>query len=1208
MSSQAGSESGSSNDEDSILGQVQREAGSSRSRLQSNGQAQDPPNDHDSDEHTENEDSATTGSSDVGPDAIDLAKYRERLAAHAQDVWRHFHKPKRLRLAFRKDCSALQTNSMEAAHLESDSNEASSTTAAERVSPLGWTEAEQSAFFPSLARHSRLRPDLISDDLDGTKTAAQVSHYISLLEAATQRLVRSDHYRQSGPRRIRALPSAKEVPAHWTALEAEAARQLDADDGTPHQPVVENKIRQKTGQRGGMSHTPPVPWDSQVLNALLFLRQQAVKSGQRGTTAQIELKKRGTLPSRVSTFTFGELLHTMIYRARTDKKAKGEGNAAWMRYSQTHPVPPLPKPKRLAGAQRSKMLPPTGREADARDAEATAIEEADDIESAHGGVAYRLILRAIELGFLLRATPVKKPSDKDKDDLMPRFYLHLARDGTGIRHKRHREISSDAPAPLPHKVLRQTHLVWADKLPVHLLHESGARELARQARTAEEKLREGKKAALDRILSSVSIEEGYWLATLLQPTSSGSILPERTNKDQESIAGVDALASLSSKDRNRVRMRIKRYEAKYGPLQSDAVSNFLVPPMRKGTRLPRVGMRGVQERKGEKSSILEPFRDVIYALPPEERATARSRIRTRIVRWGLEAALSAGFDAWSDGITSGKRAVPRQASMTPGGTETIRQGENEAQPAASASSPSRSDANTAAFAEDTPIPSNGGTVYDPSTTNNAQDDISFSDKRADRFRQIGVSRQDITSRLAELAGETMFQTLNLHGLFHHLQVMNSKTRCLTGEEAEVERPEKIVATKLDVLRLLPDLGAKLRSFVEQVAHGAARQAEQDAKTFIGAAEVRQMLRERDQVTSVAEMRKREREAVQGIPRALTEDERQEASANMERDPPVDWQSKPHLMADEEYSSFGGPAQQDKSTSRALTTLSSLGKRKKRGSSDPIATASLDEEEEDGEAELFESNAEAAEVQAVRSIWASSSSFFSSSSSSRRQTDRDDERIPPMWRGFYWPNRTRMAHGGKSNDSPTDSDNVESDTSDRASSRASEAVLDSEAESEKWWEGLARQDEQRDARALREEWEKWFGGKVKSSALAPAPACGSTEAARSAQEHEVVGGGQDADGDGGEDGEEEEEEEEEEDDDGDGKGSDAIPDWLQEMMDAKKHRKGSAEGGQKEGDKSSGHRSLAEGEDGDGDGEGDEDPDAQDVENEDDGDDVEMGED
>lgn len=177
----------------------------------------------------------------------------------------------------------------------------------------------------------------------------------------------------------------------------------------------------------------------------------------------------------------------------------------------------------------------------------------------------------------------------------------------------------------------------------------------------------------------------------------------------------------------------------------------------------------------------------------------------------------------------------------------------------------------------------------------------------------------------------------------------------------------------------------------------------------------------------------------------------------------------------------------------------------------------------------------------------------------------------------------MRRGASSDDSAD-----EGDTSDRASS-GEEA--DSEAESEAWWEELGRQDEERDGRALRGEWQKWFGGKVKLPA--PAPARGSVEGTNHGRMDEGVGDEQV--------GEEEETAQERGDadmgDDEDAEGSDAIPDWLQEMMDAKKNPEGRAVD-----DDSLGEMSPAE--EGDGDGESD-----ADAENEeDDDDDVEMTED
>ncbi|KAI0785789.1 hypothetical protein C8Q75DRAFT_774541 [Abortiporus biennis] len=96
-----------------------------------------------------------------------------------------------------------------------------------------WTAEEKNAFFHSLSVRSRLRPDLIAEDIK-TKTIVDVCVYLSMLEEATLDIsmneVESKHKRGSRRKRgrdanpRRALPIAMEMSDQWCLFEEQQAR------------------------------------------------------------------------------------------------------------------------------------------------------------------------------------------------------------------------------------------------------------------------------------------------------------------------------------------------------------------------------------------------------------------------------------------------------------------------------------------------------------------------------------------------------------------------------------------------------------------------------------------------------------------------------------------------------------------------------------------------------------------------------------------------------------------------------------------------------------------------------------------------------------------------------------------------------------------------------------------------------------------------
>lgn len=126
-----------------------------------------------------------------------------------------------------------------------------------------WTEEERARFFHALGVRSRLRPDLIAQDL-GTRSTVEVCAALDHFARLSRRVVRRElamldtpHRRRQSRRRrmLERLPAAYEMTDRWLAWEeAHATRLLanECDDGEP---------------------SAPVSYEEQVHNVSLFLRR-----------------------------------------------------------------------------------------------------------------------------------------------------------------------------------------------------------------------------------------------------------------------------------------------------------------------------------------------------------------------------------------------------------------------------------------------------------------------------------------------------------------------------------------------------------------------------------------------------------------------------------------------------------------------------------------------------------------------------------------------------------------------------------------------------------------------------------------------------------------------------------------------------------------------------------------------------------------------
>ncbi len=107
-----------------------------------------------------------------------------------------------------------------------------------------WSSAEKDAFFRGLAVHSRLRPDLIAEEVK-TKTVPDVCVYLAILEEGERELAQGTTYvdepnHASGAQHSRReLPAALEVSEEWVAFEDRMADAMIALQPTwDQQPVI----------------------------------------------------------------------------------------------------------------------------------------------------------------------------------------------------------------------------------------------------------------------------------------------------------------------------------------------------------------------------------------------------------------------------------------------------------------------------------------------------------------------------------------------------------------------------------------------------------------------------------------------------------------------------------------------------------------------------------------------------------------------------------------------------------------------------------------------------------------------------------------------------------------------------------------------------------------------------------------------------------
>ncbi|OJT10645.1 hypothetical protein TRAPUB_12839 [Trametes pubescens] len=112
-----------------------------------------------------------------------------------------------------------------------------------------WSAAEKDAFFRGLAIHSRLRPDLIAEEVK-TKTVPDVCVYLALLQEATYEASRTTVYvgaetHPVDPRLPRQeLPAAVEVSDMWLQLEERMSRAVVDSDALQREALAMERTKE----------------------------------------------------------------------------------------------------------------------------------------------------------------------------------------------------------------------------------------------------------------------------------------------------------------------------------------------------------------------------------------------------------------------------------------------------------------------------------------------------------------------------------------------------------------------------------------------------------------------------------------------------------------------------------------------------------------------------------------------------------------------------------------------------------------------------------------------------------------------------------------------------------------------------------------------------------------------------------------------------
>lgn len=396
----------------------------------------------------------------------------------------------------------------------------------------GWTEAELSIFFTSLARRSGLFPDLISQDMDYVKSTSQIAQLLSRFKSESRRqdLQKSMNDEKSQAtrvsRKIRAIKmmrGAHEVSDEWLAFEEQMAAKLSAWQ------VTEDAETDQAGHLGpedGVGETSKEPanddgqadvvdWDTQVLNTLLYLRHHPATSPDLNEANCFLSEGPSSMQEEPKSQLF--YFHASIVPSLFNSK---DQSTSYRSFARCHPVPSI-KSRNL---ERTKQQQQHFQQA----------------------MTTEILYRGVELGILAR---IGLSQSDDESEARAKI---LDRGGVG------------------------GNLIWLDTIP----HQARRADAARQLRVARE-------AAAQRLMNTLRWKEARAVGILLR---------SEDRKDEQSIGRKSRAFSMDEKEqiqayisqcekppssyaeRNRLISRIKGRIKRYGiqaalemPLEAQAV-------------------------------------------------------------------------------------------------------------------------------------------------------------------------------------------------------------------------------------------------------------------------------------------------------------------------------------------------------------------------------------------------------------------------------------------------------------------------------------------------------------------------------------------------------------------------------------------------------------------------------------------------------------
>lgn len=451
---------------------------------------------------------------------------------------------------------------------------------------VGWTEAELAVFFPSLARRSRWFPDLISQDLNYSKSPSQVAHLLSLLRRGSnlqEEENRAQIQKKEGSlaasrlsrksRRIGRLLCANEVSDEWLAFEEDMASQLqhwqdndDAKDGcsdldtnVKHQSEQGDQDFQRVAEEEeatadqATKDESVVSWDDQVTNALLFLRHHHSTNADTNSADFLYSVPLSAWfgESELKLFSFSSAVAIQLLISR-DYEA-GLRTSAYKSFSRLHSTPK------------------------------THMDNEDKGES----LAWRILFRGVELGVLSWVKFTAK-----KDEILPEGRLVSKVD---------RSLRSTQLDASTFKRAEGARLIWLDTLVGD-----------RRGQAALAKLQRARLTATRRLLNTLTWEEAQSLHARLrqseaqpaQPIVNGSsrlaAIKKRKERENSSVdLGLD-LSSYSYLERNRIRARLRSRIKRHG---KGAALAMPLDPQHSGRRKFEGEGNGNQARKRSRLEV-----------------------------------------------------------------------------------------------------------------------------------------------------------------------------------------------------------------------------------------------------------------------------------------------------------------------------------------------------------------------------------------------------------------------------------------------------------------------------------------------------------------------------------------------------------------------------------------------------------------------------